>query len=198
MKLLRRKLTKIPLSIWVVSLYISSAALLGSIDRIADASTPPSMPVIVEVPIPEPKPKNEVLQGKPVQFSATRLGINLPIYDGAYTATSNDWTLRDGAVFFAAMTAEPNNAKGSTFLYGHNNASALAPLANIAAGDQATVKTSNGYTFTYAYSYDEIITPDIVDVLYEKPHMPRLVVMTCEGIWSKERRLMYFDLVSAS
>jgi LPXTG-site transpeptidase (sortase) family protein len=139
----------------------------------------------------------KIIDGQPISFAVERLNIALPVKDGAYSADIGGWTLSDDAVYYAQMTALPNNQRGSTLIYGHNQDKVIARLSDLVVGDLATITTENGHIFKYTYVSDAIVPPDLTTILYDNPDQPRLTVMTCEGIWSQTRRLMYFNLVEA-
>jgi len=54
-------------------------------------------------------------------------------------------------------------------------------------------KTANNLTFRYVYSGEQIVQPSNTDILNAEPATPRLTLMTCEGIFSQTRRVMFFD-----
>jgi len=139
----------------------------------------------------------KIIDGQPMEFFVERLNIMLPIKNGTYSADIGGWTLSDDAVFYAQMTALPNNQRGSTLIYGHNQDKVIARLSDLQIGDVATITTDNGHIFKYTYVSDAVVPPDMTTILYDNPDQPRLTVMTCEGIWSQARRLMYFNLVEA-
>lgn len=139
-----------------------------------------------------------IIMGMPASFRVDRLGINLPVINGTYDEKTAQWTLSDNSVQFADMTIEPNDRAGNTLIYGHNTWQVLAPMAAIVAGDIATITTTNNHTFSYVYVSDAVVQPEVTSVLYDNPDTPRLTVMTCDGIWSQTRRLMYFDLQGVS
>jgi LPXTG-site transpeptidase (sortase) family protein len=196
MRALKQFMTKIPLLIRAVSLYVIAGALLYGGGTIVAAYTPDPQPVAQIVTAPKIKIlSQQVISGHPVSFSVEKLDIKLPVKDGTYDPQTDQWTLTNDAVFFAAMTTEPNDTQGNTFIYGHNQPQVIEPMKDIAVGDIVTIKTSNGHTFRYEYVRDTIIAPTFTDVLNEDPEKPQLTVMTCEGIWSETRRLMYFDFV---
>ena len=192
-------LSKIPLFPRVVSLHVVGWALLFFVFPLwlpqtdtSFAAAPPVKKVTLSV-VGQP-----IIRGEPNTFRVDRLGINLPVISGTYDQTTSQWTLSDTAVQFAAMTMQPNDRSGNTLLYGHNTWSVLSPMGAVVPGDLVAVTTTNGHTFTYAYTNDAIVPPDMTSILYDNPNKPRLTVMTCEGIWSQARRLMYFDLVEVS
>lgn len=196
MRALKQFMTKIPLIIRAVSLYVIAGAILYGGTTIVAAYTPDPQPAAQIVTAPKIKTlSRQIISGHPVTFSVKSLDINLPVKDGTYDSKTDQWTLTDDAVFFATMTTQPNDTQGNTFIYGHNQPQVIEPMKDIAVGDIVTIKTSNGHTFRYEYVRDAIIAPTFTEVLNEDPKKPQLTVMTCEGIWSETRRLMYFDLV---
>ena len=136
-----------------------------------------------------------VVTGEPVRLVVDRLSVDLPVKPGSYDALTGEWTLSEMDAYFATMTDKPNDGRGSTFIYGHNRRSVFAPLADITTGDTVRIMTDNGHTFIYGYSHDAIIKPDMTSVLYEDPINPQLILMTCEGVFSAARRVMYFQLL---
>jgi LPXTG-site transpeptidase (sortase) family protein len=196
MRALKKITSKIPLVLRAVSLYVVVGAGAWGAVSLVDIYTPEPPQVSQVLTLP----KQEVLapqtiSGHPVSFSVKRLGINLPVNDGKYDPRTEEWTLSDDAVFFATITTKPNDTRGNTFIYGHNQPQVIEPMKDIVVGDIVTIKTSNGHTFRYEYVRDTIIAPTFTKVLNEDPKKPQLTVMTCEGIWSETRRLMYFDFV---
>ncbi len=192
-------MTKIPLVIRAVSLYVIAGASLWSGGTIVAAYTPDPLPIAQVVTTPKVKIlSRQIVSGHPTAFSIERLGINLPVKDGVYNTQTQDWTLTNDAVFFATITSEPNDTRGNTFIYGHNQSQVIGAMKDIVVGDTLTIQTSNGHTFTYTYSHDSFVTPTFTAALDEDPDVPQLMVMTCEGIWSQSRRLMYFSLTEVS
>lgn len=191
-----RRLSSTSLPIRVVGLYGFLGLLVGLV-FLYQAAVPKALPPpptqlsTVNVDLPNSQPTKT---GTPNRLVVPRLGLTLPILNGYYDPQTNDWTLSDTDAFFATMTDLPNDKRGSTFIYGHNRPTAFESLKNIAAGDTVDVYTSNGLKFTYEYAQDAIIQPTTTNVLNDDPDHPQLVLMTCEGVWSEVRRLMYFNL----
>lgn len=193
---------RIPLFYRVVSLYAVLFGIIFSFNQLSGNNSD----IPLELPTAETQTiqidyenivSKTIIDGEPKLFKVERLGIELTVESGRYDSSTNEWSLSDDAIFYATMTDLPNNQNGITFLYGHNNMTALEPLAWIVIGDKAVIETKNGHTFTYRYTSDEYVSPDQVDILSEDSNEPVLVVMTCEGIFSQSRRLMYFDLTEA-
>ncbi len=199
MRKLRSILTKIPLFPRVVSLHVVlwSVALLGFYmwgpkSDTTYASTTLPLTAYTTTHIAE-----NIISGEPDNIRVDRLNINLPIKNGTYDSKTATWTLSSDAAYFATMTTLPNNQHGNTFIYGHNTRQVFEPLSGLVPGDIITITTTNGHVFSYSYSHDSIIPPDLTSVLYSNPKTPQLTIMTCEGILSQTRRLMYFDLQGA-
>jgi LPXTG-site transpeptidase (sortase) family protein len=196
MSALTNTMTKIPLVLRAVSLYVVVGAGIWGTGQIVEFYTPTPLPVSQVVTPPKPKIfSQQVISGHPISFSVERLGINLPVRDGVYDSQTKEWTLSGDAVYFATITREPNDTLGNTFIYGHNQPQVIEPMKDVQVGDIVTIGTSNGLTFRYTYTHDSIVAPTFTAALKERPENPQLTVMTCEGIWSETRRLMYFDLL---
>jgi len=195
---LRNIIAKTPLFLRVVSLYVVIGMIFGLVFQFQTVQNKTSfniVPVRQEKIIDQPRPTAKaIIKGEPLSIVLERLDINLPIEAGIYNKDTNDWTLSNDAVYYAQITSLPNDQRGITFIYGHNNKFVLGRLGELVVGDVINLTTKNGHTFTYIYSYDAIVPPDLTTVLYDNPESPQLIIMTCEGIWSQTRRLMYFDL----
>lgn len=203
---MRNITTRIPLFIRVVSLYVVVAmfGLLGfqintTLNRQNDFMTVHPQVTYSKKPVNYGTIVSKtIIDGEPVEFKMERLGIDLPVKYGYYDTNDNSWTASDDAIFYAYGTSLPNNQRGNTFLYGHNRDSVIAKLRDLVVGDEVTITTANGHTFIYFYTGDISVAPDYTDVLKDDPEKPRLTIMTCEGIFSLTRRLMYFDLKEAA
>lgn len=184
---------RVPLILRVVSLYVLVGVPLWY------ASTTIQPPRVVAKVQPAlhrqviPEVVRSIKTGAPVSILVPNVGINLPVIDGTYDSAKDSWTLTDDKAQFAAMTDRPNDRAGNTFIYGHNTDPVFAKLAGLKTGDVAEVKTANDLTFRYVYSGEQIVQPSNTDILNAEPATPRLTLMTCEGIFSQTRRVMFFD-----
>lgn len=193
------KTYKIPLLAKVVSLYV----LLLFVPVVYGIQQQPSRTasldtnqylseiVTVEPEIIEPK----ALTGKPIRLKIPAVGIDLPVTDGEYDSASDTWTLSTTSVHIATMTAPINNQSGHTLIYGHNNRNLLAPTRDIAQYDELIIYTDNDLVFRYSYFGDEIVDPTDTSLLEQNPNSPTLTLLTCEGLFYEQRRLMSFELV---
>ena len=190
MKRLGRKINvPLPLFLRVVALYV----LAGVPTWLVIASQPPEPVVAVAPARPVVVVREGTLRtGQPSKVSVPRLGIDLAIIEGEYDKKKDAWTLSDDKAQFATMTSLPNNEAGNTFIYGHNTDAVFAPLASLKTNDIARVKTTNGLTFQYRYTGKQIVDPKTTSIL-APTDTPRLTLMTCEGIFSQTRRVMFFD-----
>lgn len=196
MRALRHTITKIPLVLRAVSLYIVVGVGVWGGGQVVQAVSPVQDQVSQAITLPKKRIlSQQIISGHPVRFSVERLGIDLPVNDGVYNPQTREWSLSDDAVYFATITTEPNESQGNTFIYGHNQSQVIGLMSAIQPGDIVTIQTSNNHTFRYTYTHDSIVAPTFTAALKEDPDKPQLTVMTCEGIWSETRRMMYFDLL---
>lgn len=194
MKRLGNITTRIPLILRVVSLYV----VVGLPLWFAASSGQFTHRVVVDSHVAVRRqavvtPLASVKTGTPTAVAVPNVGISLPVIQGEYDAAKDSWTLTDDKAQFAAMTDQPNDRAGNTFIYGHNTDPVFAKLSALKAGDIAEVKTSNNLTFRYVYTGEQIVQPTNTDILNAEPATPRLTLMTCEGIFSQTRRVMFFD-----
>lgn len=189
-----------PLAVRVAGLYVAAGLLVTSL--VIGTATPPAVQTAVAQPVPKVEPETPriapILRGSPTRLVVDRIGLDLPVANGFYDQATNEWTLSDTEAFFATLSDLPNDDRGSTFIYGHNRPTAFEPLRTMAIGDTVRIMTSNGLVFTYVYTRDAIVQPTMTEVLREDPEDPQLVLMTCEGVWSEVRRIMYFSLQGVS
>lgn len=169
-----------------IPLWYAAATNQFTHHSIATATVASEKPFIVPAAAP-------LKTGAPSSIDVPNVGINLPVIDGTYDAANDRWTLTDDKAQFAAMTDRPNDRAGNTFIYGHNTDAVFAKLSGLQAGDIAEVHTTNNLTFRYVYTGQQIVQPNNTDILNAEPAVPRLTLMTCEGILSQTRRIMFFD-----
>lgn len=133
------------------------------------------------------------IEGTPVRLQIPSLGIDLPVISGYYNKATQKWTLTKDKVQYATITPLPNNARGNTFLYGHNRHEVFKNLSKIGLGAEAIITTSNGHTFTYTFRGALETTPTD-DSLFHYQGAPILTVQTCSGAFYQNRQLFTFDL----
>ena len=197
---IKTSIAETPLLTKVVSLYVLSGLIIWGGSMIPSLIQPETISASNTVPVKVLPSKNkityqQVIRDYPSRITIPSLNIDLDVLGGVYDSKTGEWSLSDDAVYFATITDLPNNHKGNTFLYGHNRDSALGRMSGIRLGDVVSIETKNGYKFSYEYTHDEIINPDKTTILYDDSPAPRLTIMTCDGLWSEARRLMYFNFV---
>jgi LPXTG-site transpeptidase (sortase) family protein len=136
--------------------------------------------------------------GEPVKIIIPSLKINLPVIPGYYNQQTKQWTLTVDKVQYAAITPEPNNQSGNTFLYGHYRSNVFASLHTIKPGAQVEIDTNNNHKFIYQLSEVKIVSPDDSKSVFEYKGKPELTVQTCTGLFFQNRQLFTFDLVKAA
>jgi len=142
--------------------------------------------------------KNSKVEGQPNRILIPRLGIDLKIIDGEYSFTSSSWSVSNDTANYAKNTKVPNNKKDKTLIYGHWTPGVFGPTKDLKAGDTAYVYTSNNHILVYRYEYIEVVKPTDTHVFNEFKGRPGLVLMTCQGSWAQDRRLMFFNLQGVS
>lgn len=193
----QRTITKLPLLLRVVALYVLVGVPLWWSGQQLQPQTRHAPVVIAATPTSAKEtPTAEVpavISGLPTTLRIPRVGIGLSVRDGVYDPINKTWSLSDDAAFFATMTAHPNDRTGNTLIYGHNTVQVLEPVKDLAEGDIAQVVTSNGYMFSYVYRDDQMVDPTNTTIVTAEMEKPQLTLLTCEGVWSEQRRLLFFD-----
>ena len=187
---------KIPLLAKVVSLYIVLAIPVTLTVSIFSNSYNPYIAQAAALGRPEIV-KPPVVSGKPVQLLIPRLGINLPVQPGNYDPATGTWTLSNTAIFFTEITAPINDQAGHTLIYGHAYKNLLEPTKDLSIDDELIITTDTGYSFSYRYTGKEVVNPKDTAVLQKTSDKPLLTLLTCEGIFYENRRLMSFELTGA-
>lgn len=117
-------------------------------------------------------------------------GIDLPIVVGVTDATNHTWEVQDGAANLIPPSA---TAPGRTVLYAHDRSYDFHAIHNLAAGDIAYVQTKH-YLYSYRYDHAVVVAPTDTSILTSHAYKPELVLITCEGLWSNNRYVVYLTL----
>ncbi len=145
---------------------------------------------------PKP-PKKVVISGQPVRIVFPTLGVDLPIEPGAYDPSTQQWNVSLTGANFATNTQPVNNDKGATLIYGHYYQRIFGKTKNLIKGDRVLVYTDNNHTISYIFDGSVLLNPNDTALFSKLDGIPRLMVMTCEGVWAENRRLMTFQLERA-
>jgi len=178
----------------VVAFCVGGVALLMPRQHIVYATTTP--PALEQQAVEVAQSKPDII-GVPVHITLPRVGIDLDVKPGYYDEASRTWTLSNTEAFYATVSHKAGTQPGTTFIYGHNRASAFARLSKIQEADTAVITLEDGTRLTYVYARDVRVTPESTQIMYEKSDYPQLVLMTCEGLLSDARRVIYFTLQGA-
>lgn len=133
------------------------------------------------------------ITGKPIKITIPIAGIDLTIINGDYNKTSKSWTLSPSKALFATVSSFPNNKEGNTLIYGHNTNAVFYSTYKLIYGDEAFIYTDSGHTFIYKLVNSEIVKPTDT-LVFDYQGKPRLTLQTCNGLFSENRKLFYFDL----
>lgn len=177
----------------VIGLYAFLMPAVAAGLYITRPAQPPVESQIVTV-APVPKPHKAIITGTPVHLAIPRLHIDLSVVNGTYDTSSTSWSIGDTTAQFATMTAQPSDQPGNTLIYGHNTPAVLMPTSGLQLGDTLELTTDNGHTFTYSYTSDASVLPSDTAIVTAKSNSPQVALLTCEGVWSDKRRIMYFTL----
>lgn len=142
--------------------------------------------------------QHKELSGVPAQIVIPRLYINVGVVSGVYYNNAAVWSVAHDYANYAENTTPANNISGKTYIYGHWTKAIFGNTKNMVPGDIAYVTTSNHHIFTYSYTGNEVIKPTDTGWLNNMGGKPGLILMTCQGLWAQDRRLMFFNLKQAS
>lgn len=139
----------------------------------------------------------KTIKGRPVRILLPSIDIDVPIVKGVYSGKQTVWTVASKTANYAENTVLPNNKRDKTLVYGHWTKSIFGKTKNLEVGDIAYVYTSNDHIFKYVYKSKVVVKPSDVEIFEKFKGKPGLVLMTCQGLWAEERRIMFFSLKEA-
>ncbi len=166
--------------------------VLNPVDLLNPNAQARALPV---TPPPPSQPVANIITGKPVRIVIPKIQVDLLVHEGVFNPADQTWTLTGYDAQYAAPSIPPNNSRGATIIYGHNNEHVFGYLnwRPLTPGDLVQVMTSNGLIFTYSYLGAEDVKPDNMTAFqYGGP--PQLTIQTCSGDWNEWRRLFRFKL----
>lgn len=139
-----------------------------------------------------------LLSGKPVRIVVPKLGIDLAVVPGGYLANQATWTVSDSQANYAVNSTALNNHADKTLIYGHSNNRVFSQTVKFTPGDIVYVFADNDHVFEYVYVSKTVVKPSQTEILDSLQGAPGLVLISCDGTWNQNRRVMYFNLVRAS
>ncbi len=134
--------------------------------------------------------------GMPTRITMSSVNIDLPIELGVYNYENQVWTISKGKAYFAELSDLPSVAESSTVIYAHNQWTEFFKTKNLKIGDKIIVETDKGNILTYEYVSDELVDPSWGALFDQEFETSRLTLITCNGVYNENRRLVYADLVS--
>lgn len=146
---------------------------------------------------PVDKKPTLIFGGLPTTISLPKYDLNLKILKGNYNSTINTWSVAPRDAQFAEGSSWPNNWRGNTIIYGHNNVHVFGLTKTLKAGDKAIITTATGHRFVYAFVKSTQVKPEQTAILSKSTSSPELTILTCTGLFNEYRRLMHFTLVEA-
>ncbi len=135
--------------------------------------------------------------GEPDRLVIKKINIDIKIDSSVFNNNTNSWDVPYSNVGYISPDDE-NGAvfNGNMVIFGHNRNDVLAPIRQLSSGDELIVTTTKGLNATYVYrGRSEVVTPENTSVIDNKT-APQLTLLTCDGAWSENRLLMFFDPVS--
>lgn len=133
-----------------------------------------------------------VIQGEPVHLVLPRLGIELTIVRAEYDANTNSWPVSATAANYAVNTPPISNRADKTLIYAHAQKNLFAATSDLKTGDDLYITTADGHVVHYQYANQLIVPPSDVSIFDQLRGVPGVILMTCDGVWSENRRFMEF------
>jgi sortase (surface protein transpeptidase) len=145
------------------------------------------------------KPTHAKFEGTPNRIIVPRLSIDLPVDTQTYSYSLKSWPVSTNDANYAKETAQANNQRGETLIYGHDTRHVFGPLSDLQPNDTVYVYTDNGHIFKYAYQSSQDITPTKLSIIDDMAKAPAgLKLITCSGDYFQYRRVMSLKLLQAS
>lgn len=139
--------------------------------------------------------EDNVNLGVPVSIRIESVGIDLEVKEGIYDYEERVWTITNGYAYWANLSDSIFQKNSNTVIYAHNQKNEFGKLKNINIGDKIVVTTDSGNTLVFEYFSDNIVDPNNSSVIFEEVDVSRLVLITCNGVFSEDRRILYARLV---
>jgi LPXTG-site transpeptidase (sortase) family protein len=128
---------------------------------------------------------------RPIELAIPRLGVKLAIKEGGFDR-ANGWALDWQHAFYAQETELVGNQGSHTLIYGHDTAEVFKPTKQLAKGDQLIITTKDNQRLEYYFEASVNVPPTDVSILSKQSSQPEVTLLTCDGTFEQERRLMTF------
>lgn len=133
------------------------------------------------------------IESEPVYLVLPRLGIELAVVRAEYDTLTNTWPVSTTAANYAINTPPISNLSGKTLIYAHAQKNLFATTSELKASDDLYITTADGHILHYNYASELIVPPSNVNIFDQLQGTPGVILMTCDGLWSENRRLMEFN-----
>ncbi|MBU1110481.1 sortase [Patescibacteria group bacterium] len=150
--------------------------------------------IVTETPLrPCEVALNNVAQGQ----MPDRLVISLAELDLTVNPVSlvdGTWAVHDNVANYAQETDLPNGVSGNTGLFGHDRTYAFAPIKRLSTDNEIQLFTRDYIFFYHVIEVHSGVDSKEVDVFHFTQE-PQLTLVTCDGIFSKQRFVVKARLV---
>lgn len=146
------------------------------------------------------EPTEEIVEsyGKPVSIKIDSVGIDLRVKEGVYNEKDQTWTLTNGYAYWANLSGSIFAKGSSTVIYAHNQWNEFYKTKDLKIGDKITIVTDSGKNIVFEYRSDKIVNPNDGSVIFEKSTESQIILITCNGWISENRRIMYATLTDVN
>lgn len=192
-----RKPLSLKTKVSIIALY-SVLALIVAVPYIGRSITSNNNVSKVETlsnQLSDAKPTEEPFSESATALKIERIGVDVPVVAGNYNLSNQTWDLSGNKAHLAGMLDPINNTGGFSFIYGHNNKNVLGKTKQLIKNDILVLFTTSGRKVYYAYDYDIEVKPDQSSILTEGRKPNYVAIMTCNGLYDQNRRIMYFRYV---
>ncbi|HKR82030.1 MAG TPA: sortase [Candidatus Saccharimonadales bacterium] len=129
----------------------------------------------------------------PASITLPRLNITLGVKPGAYTQSSQTWTIDRTHAFYMQGSGEVP-APVTPIIYGHDIPAVFMPLSGVASQELLRVTNTAGATLLFAYRGDTTVDPNNANI--REANLPNTVLlMTCSGAHFEHRRVLMFSYI---
>lgn len=136
--------------------------------------------------------------GVPTVITIDSVGIRLEVKEGVYDFQNMTWTLTNGYAYWANLSDSISSKGSHTVIYAHNLWHEFSRTKDLEVGDLIEIETSQGKRVIFEYVSDSIVNPNNGNVFFEDTDESQVVLITCSGVFSESRRIMYGALVEDS
>ncbi len=175
---------------------VNLTAALMLLFILAPFASAPVTAHIKHAPAPK-KAVKKVISGVPERIVIPSLSLDIRVKTGSFNPRTKQWTISDKAAYYANYSVLPNNASGTTLIYGHARWGLFGALPDLTQHADVYLHTKNKQIFHYKYVSSVVVEPDNTDI-FSSNGKPQLVLQTCSGTWSQYRALYRFSLVNVT